>query len=218
MRRGLRLVGALGASAVLMMAGCSSNDDDLATEITQSMRQQPQQPPTVTGTPDESSSASSAEVAWMGKLCGQMSKLADLADVTPPDMDPGDVEGQQQALGEIVDRFDDTLTSFLSGLRDIPSAPEPEGDTVTRDMTDTFEPVQEQLADIGDELDAADPDDDQAVVDALDELKSVLSSLRDLDEPLKELDGTSLAAAAKQSSECRDLGGIGDDSGTVPTK
>lgn len=218
MRRSLRLLGAFGAGVVLTLAGCSDADDDPAAEMTKSMRQPEPPPQSATSEPGESPTADSENVAWMEQLCGQMGKLAALADVTPPDVEPGDIEGQQQALGKIVDRFDGTLTSFLSGLRDLPSAPESSGDQVTQDMIDMFDPVKEGMADIGDDLDAAAPDDDESVVDAMDELKSVLSSLQDIDEPLEELDGTSLAAAAQQSSECRELGGLGDESGTVPTK
>src|SRR5699024_7590064 len=184
--RHLRPLGVVITVVVLLLAGCARSDNEISPELTRSMRQA--QPPSYSPTsPTQhgSPSADSEVVTWMGGFCAELGKLAQLAEVNPPEVETGDIAGAQQAFGKIIDKFEGTLGSFLSGLRDLPPAPRSAGDKAKQDLIDTFEPVREKLTDIGDTLEAAAPDDKQAVVDVTEELDSVLSSLENIDGPLQ---------------------------------
>ena len=214
--RHLRPLGVVITVVVLLLAGCVRSDNEISPQLTRSMRQAEQ--PSYSPRPSGSPSADSEVVTWMGGFCAELGKLAQLAEVNPPEVETGDIAGAQQAFGKIIDKFEGTLGSFLAGLRELPSAPRPAGDKAKQDLIDTFEPVREKLADIGDTLEAAAPDDKQAVVDVTEQLDSVLSSLESIDGPLQRLDGTDLATATQQATECRQLGDLDGTSDTVPTE
>src|SRR5699024_11288642 len=112
-----------------LLAVCARTDNYISPALTRSMRQA--QPPSYSPTsPTQhgSPSADSEVVTWMGGFCAELGKLAQLAEVNPPEVENGDIAGAQKAFGKIIDTLEGTLGTLLTWLSGLSPTQRSSGD------------------------------------------------------------------------------------------
>src|SRR5699024_12532964 len=98
------------------------------------------EPPSVSPRPSGSPSADSEVVTWMGGFCAELGKLAQLAEVNPPEVETGAIAGAQEAVVAIIDKPGGAHGSLLAGQRAHPAAHRSAGASADPDLNELVEP------------------------------------------------------------------------------
>lgn len=203
MRRRLGVITALGASLAVVLAGCS--DDESAAPAPA-----PEQESSESAPASESSGAadgaSDEAVTWIDGFCGSVGSLAGLAQLKPPETDPGDFEATKAALSDMLGSLDTAVSDSLDGLNKLGPAPAPEGDTAKTALVDTFTPVQQTVSDAKSKVEQATQENPQPMMDALSGVQTIGSSLSSMQNPLGEIGNSpELVAAGEKAPNCQKL-------------
>ncbi|MGC7099277.1 hypothetical protein ACPZ19_31775 [Amycolatopsis lurida] len=193
-------VTAAGLACALTLTACGDNKpaDNAAAP--------PAAPPSAA--PSSPAAADGNTGAWVNEFCGALGPLADLGQLQPPDMKPGDLAGARTAVGDFLGKIEGSVGPVVDDLEKLDKAPMQAGEDAKTSVLELFKPVRDEAKSAKEKLDAAPADDANAVKEAATSLQNVGKGLQKASTGMSSAKGTAeVEAAGKDQPNCKKLNG-----------
>ncbi|MGA6165652.1 hypothetical protein [Amycolatopsis magusensis] len=158
--------------------------------------------------PSSAAAADAATGAWVNDFCGALSPLAELGQLQPPEMQPGDLAGARSAVGDFLGKIEGSVGPVVDDLEKLGTAPMQAGEDAKASVLELFKPVRDEAKSAKEKLDAAPASDANAVKEAATSLQNVGQGLQKASTGMSSAKGTAeVEAAGKDQPNCQKLNG-----------
>lgn len=163
--------------------------------------------------------ASSPDVAWVDKVCGELLALVEGESAMPPALTDPDVSKSLKAFDEFITRNIDLVDQRLTNLRKAGSSPVAGGDQALTALINGLEALKKGYQAAKDRFAKIDTSDQLATQNAVVEaITSLGQASADLEQAVKSVDDNKeLKAAADQAPNCQKLDRSSSPPASSPT-